>query len=167
MWAHYADNYAGAVIEFDGAHEFFNGAFDIQYSSHRPIRDFTLYSNEPIPIAEMCEKSIEWEYEKEVRVARSLSDCQFSRMGSDFPIFVMDVPIECISGVILGERVSQDITIAIFRLIESNTIRGNRAVVNHWDYNLELTGFKIGPYKSGGKEISAFTFRNYRHFPSL
>ena len=42
MWAHYADKYAGAVIEFDGDHEFFNGAFDIQYSRHRPIRDLLL-----------------------------------------------------------------------------------------------------------------------------
>ena len=25
MWAHYADNYAGAVIEFDGSHEFLSG----------------------------------------------------------------------------------------------------------------------------------------------
>ena len=59
MWAHYADNYAGAVIEFDGDHEFFNGAFDIQYSRHRPIRDLMLYLKEPIRIAEMCEKSLE------------------------------------------------------------------------------------------------------------
>ena len=59
MWAHYADNYAGAVIEFDGDHEFFNGAFDIQYSRHRPIRDLMLYLKEPIRIAEMCEKPLE------------------------------------------------------------------------------------------------------------
>ena len=43
----------------------------------------------------------------------------------------------------------------IFRLIEDTAIMGDRAVVNHWDYNLELGPLKIGPYQSGGKTISS------------
>ena len=167
MWGHYADGYAGAVIEFDGDHEFFDWAFDIQYSSHRPVRDLTLYLNAPIPIAELCEKSIEWEFEQEVRVARALSDCKFSRQSSDFPVFVVDIPPQCIKRVILGERVDQGVAMEIFRLIEDTAIMGDRAVVNHWDYNLELGPLKIGPYQSGGKTISSPALRNYRDYPSL
>ena len=51
MWAHYAENYAGVVIEFDGSHEFFEWEFDVHYSHDRPIRDLALYWHERIPIA--------------------------------------------------------------------------------------------------------------------
>ena len=95
MWAHYADAFTGAVIEFDGNHEFFEWAFEIEYSPHRPIRDVTLYLNEQIPIAEVCDKSIEWRFEEEARVARNLLDCQQEGMSGDYPIYVMQhVPRE-------------------------------------------------------------------------
>ena len=95
MWAHYADAFTGAVIEFDGNHEFFEWAFEIEYSRHRPIRDVTLYLNERIPIVEVCDKSIEWRFEEEVRVARNLLDCQQEGMSGDYPIYVMQhVPRE-------------------------------------------------------------------------
>ena len=64
MWAHYAEEFSGAVIEFDGSHEFFARAFEIQYSRRRPIRELTLYLRERIPIGEMCDKSTEWKFEK-------------------------------------------------------------------------------------------------------
>src|ERR1700738_339215 len=38
MWSHYADQYAGAVVEFDSSHEFFAGQIDVEYRSTRPRR---------------------------------------------------------------------------------------------------------------------------------
>jgi hypothetical protein len=78
MWSHYADQYAGAVVEFDGGHEFFDGQVDIEYRSLRPMRDVSAYVSppEPIPVAELCAKSEQWKYEQEVRVIRSLADCE-------------------------------------------------------------------------------------------
>ena len=167
MWAHYAENFAGAVIEFDGCHPFFKWAFDVHYSHERPIRDLALYWRERIPIAELCNKSTAWKYEEEVRVARALSGCQLIRASSDFPVLVTKVPPECIKSVILGERVDQDTAKEIFDIIRDNEIIGNRAVINHWDYDLELMGFKLGPYESGGKKVSSFMYRVYRNFPRL
>ena len=162
MWAHYADAFAGAVIEFDGNHEFFSWAFEIQYSRHRPIRDLTLYLNEQIPIAEVCDKSIEWGFEREVRVARNLLDCQLKGMSGDFSICMMHVPPECIRGVILGERVDNLACKEIYDLIEESRITGYRAVIDHWTYTLTRMHLKLS-----GTGKSWFTFRNYRHFPSL
>ena len=167
MWAHYAESFSGAAIEFDGDHEFFEWAFDVQYSHDRPIRDFELYRSESIPIAEMCDKSIEWQYEKEVRLARCLSDCRLSKVENGVPIYLAEIPRECIKRVILGERVSNDNAKEIFDIIQDNDIIGSRAVINHWEYDLELTGFKLGPYKSGGKMISSFMYRFERNFPRL
>ena len=162
MWAHYADAFAGAIIEFDGNHEFFERAFEIQYSRRRPIRELTLYLNEQIPIAEVCDKSIEWRFEREVRVARNLMDCQLKGMSGNYPIYVVHVPPECIRGLILGERVDNLACKEIYDLIEESRIAGDRAVIDHWTYTLDRM-----PFKLSGTRQSWFTFRNYRHFPSL
>ena len=167
MWAHYAEGFAGAVIEFDGSHKFFEWAFDVHYQYDRPIRDFELYQREPIPIAEMCDKSSEWKYENEVRLARCFSDCELSHYRSCPPIYVCELPPGCIIRVIIGERANQYVAKEVFDLIEHTEIAGDRAVINHWDFGLERMLFKVGPYKSGGKKVSSFAFRNYRHFPSL
>ncbi|MDE0219179.1 MAG: DUF2971 domain-containing protein [Spirochaetaceae bacterium] len=162
MWAHYAEAFAGAVIEFDGNHEFFEWTFEVQYSRDRPIRDVTLYFEEEIPISEVCDKSIEWRFEKEVRVARNLMDCKLKGMSGNFPVYVADVPPECIRGVILGERVDNLECKEIYDLIEESRITGDRAVIDHWTYALDRT-----PFKLSGPKQSWFTFRNYRNFPSL
>ena len=167
MWAHYANEYTGAVIEFDGDHEFFEWAFDVYYSDERPIRDLELYSREPIPIAEMCDKSTEWSYEREVRVARCLSDCELIGTGSGIPIFVIEIPPECIRRVIIGERVNQDVAKEVYDIIECTDIAGDRAVINYWDYELDLQRFKIGPLKDEPKKNSSFVYRVYRNFPRL
>ena len=139
MWAYYAENYAGAVIEFDGNHKFFEWAFDVHYSYDRPIHDLALYLSKPIPIAEMCNKSTEWEHEREVRVPRCLSDCEkLSISCSGVSIYVSEVPRDCIKRVIVGERAKQDVVKEIFNIIENTDIVGHRAVINHFDYNLEL-----------------------------
>ena len=106
MWSHYADGYSGALVKFNETHEFFSGHFDVKYSEHRPKRDIASYmgSGGPIPIAELCVKAKEWEYEKEVRVVRSLADCRCVDAANGFPIYVMDIPSDCIESVILGER---------------------------------------------------------------
>jgi hypothetical protein len=108
MWSHYGDQYAGAVIEFDGSHEFFAGQIDIDYRSARPRRHVDAYlSDVPIPLAELCAKPDQWAYEREVRIIRKLEDCQ--PKGQDqrgFPVFVQPIPNGAIKSVILGERIS-------------------------------------------------------------
>ena len=166
MWAHYADQYAGAVIEFDGDHEFFRGAFDIHYSSRRPIRDLMLYLNEEIPIAEMCEKPLDWKYEQEVRLARALSDCERVNGDAETAICVAEMPISCIKRVILGERFDQSTMIDIFRMIRDTKIEGDWAILDHWSYEPKLNPFKFS-YPSGGRVVSSIVFRNYRDFPNF
>ena len=62
MWSHYADQYAGAVVEFDGGHDFFRNQVDVEYRPRRPMRAVGAYvsSPEPIPVAELCAKSEKW-----------------------------------------------------------------------------------------------------------
>ena len=166
MWAHYADEYAGAVMELDGDHEFLDWAFDVHYSSHRPVRDYRLYLNAPIPIVELCEKSTDWAFEQEIRVPRALSDCQRvdNPRSPNYPIYVTEIPPECIKRVILGERFNEDEAFEIYRLAERADVMVSRSYVNHWDYNLGLFGTS---YRKGDKIINSPSLRNPRDFPNL
>ena len=126
-----------------------------------------LYLNAPIPIAELCEKSSDWVFEQEVRVPKALSDCQKSGpnpRNSNYPVFITEVPPECIKRVILGERFDEEETFRISRLAEDADVLVARSFVNHWDYNLEL--FETA-YKKGGKTINPLVLRNPRDFPGL
>lgn len=167
MWAHYADSFTGAVIEFDGNHEFFEWTFDVHYSEERPIRDLELYWREPIPIAEMCDKSNEWEYEKEVRLARCLSDCTDTKDTKDgFPIYVHDIPPECIKKVIIGERVENRTAFELYCLMEGTDIVGERVSIEGWNYNLRTQPFRtLNALRKNGSSFVAF--RNFRDFPNL
>jgi hypothetical protein len=137
MWSHYADQYAGAVIEFDGSHEFFNGQIDVEYRPLRPIRDVGAYVSppEPIPVAELCTKSERWEYEQEVRVIRSLADCEKRGIGPrGFPVYTQNFPPECIRSVTLGERTPVVEQRAIYDAVKDTRITLALAAIDHGGY---------------------------------
>ncbi len=50
MWAHYADEYKGAIITFNDAHEFFNGKIEIDYREQRPKKDISAYTYDECPV---------------------------------------------------------------------------------------------------------------------
>lgn len=108
MWSHYADQYSGAVIEFDTDHDFFKGLIEVEYSKLRPQKsvNYYIYSETPIPIAELCVKSDVWAYEAEYRIVRDLRDCTCVGRCNGFDVYVSSVPVECIKSICLGERSS-------------------------------------------------------------
>ena len=149
MWAHYADSYSGAIVEFKESHELFRGAIDVEYCTHRPKLDLGSYNNpvnEPVPIAELCVKSKEWEYEKEIRIVRALFDCRRIQ-GHDqaHPIYVQELPADCIVSVVLGERTTIDDQREIFSLLEGGHIRLYLEAVSNWGYDFRREPIWRGP----------------------
>jgi hypothetical protein len=106
MWSHYGEQYMGAVVGFDGAHEFFANQIDVEYRSTRPRRHVKTYlAGHPVSLAELFAKSEQWDYEQEVRIVRRLADCKPGGTdGRGFPVFVQHIPREAIKVVIMGER---------------------------------------------------------------
>ena len=146
MWSHYADQYAGAVVEFDGSHEFFDGQIDIEYRPLRPMRDVGAYTSTqgPIPIAELCAKSEHWQYEHEVRVIRSLSDCEKRGIGQrGFPVYLQQLPPECIKSVTLGERTPVAAQRAIYSAVKDTRIALALAAVEHRGYAFRQEQIKM------------------------
>ena len=153
MWSHYADRYSGAVVEFDETHEFFSGHFEMEYSDRRPKKDISAYIdvNEPIPIAELCVKPKEWEYEEEVRVVKSLVDCRCvgTSKGDGFPAYVLDVPPDCIQSVTLGERTSNCQLREIWDLVKDmDHVSLYLAAVSNWGYEFRREYVKLPGMKT-------------------
>ena len=146
MWSHYADNYSGAIVEFDETHEFFSGHFDVRYSEHRPKVDIASYINDekPVPIAELCVKAKEWEHENEVRVVRSLSDCRCVGTANGFPIYVLGAPSNCIKSIILGERMPNNHQREIWESVKDiGHISLYLGAVSNWGYEFRREPIKL------------------------
>ena len=124
MWSHYADQYQGAVISFDSDHKFFVDQINVEYVTDRPKIPIETYAAQPIPLAELCNKSEKWRYEEEVRIARPLNECkktgQFDSRG--FPVFTSELPQDAIVNIALGERTPVARQKEIYSLVKPTTI---------------------------------------------
>ena len=147
MWSHYADQYAGAVVEFDGDHEFFSGQVDVEYRPLRPMRDVSAYVSpaEPIPVAELCAKSEQWKYEQEVRVIRGLAaDCEDRGPGPrGFTIYTQQLPQACVKSVTLGERTPVCEQRAIYDAVKETRITLTLAAIDHRGYAFRREWIKL------------------------
>lgn len=147
MWSHYADDYSGAVVVFDGAHEFFSDKIAVEYHPLRPRHHLGLYlAGTPIPVAELCVKSDQWSYEKEVRIIRILAECdQIEKIDQrKFPIFVQRIPINAIKSVILGERTPVDEQREIFARVAETKISLSLAAIDHSGFVFREEVIKFG-----------------------
>ncbi|MCU5773072.1 DUF2971 domain-containing protein [Erwiniaceae bacterium BAC15a-03b] len=160
MWAHYADNYSGAVIEFDDNHEYFEGAFEISYVEDRPKihMDYFLDKKE-VAISELCIKSNEWSYEREWRLARSFKDCKKIKTGKGIPdIFTMPLPLDSIKGIVLGERCSLENAKKTFHRIKNTSISLKIAALANWKYEFRYETVKFNlPINEMCAPISPYT----------
>ncbi|MCI0147540.1 DUF2971 domain-containing protein [Paraburkholderia sediminicola] len=136
MWSHYADQYQGAVITFDADHEFFADQIEVEYVEERPKKHIDSYKSEPVPVAELCAKSIEWTYEQEVRIVRPLQDCKRMEKTDTrgFPVFTADIPQEAIVSVALGERTPVSQQQEIYQLVINTKIGLTLSAVDNVGY---------------------------------
>jgi hypothetical protein len=110
MWAHYASDHAGFVVEFDASHPWMNqdtskpgvGAVrQIVYGDERPI-----VSRESNPLDSYFFKSREWSYEGEWRLVMRLADATKTLSSPPSDIRLFEIPGAAISAIFLGARIS-------------------------------------------------------------
>lgn len=135
MWAHYADQHKGAVIEFDVQHEFFNrrhGPNDdlrhfraVTYTQQRPA----VYLTDSDAIDFFYFKSTEWKYEHEWRLIVPLIDCSERKNTAppSLPVCLFRVPPECVLSVIVGCRMPEQEKFDLVNLVRSNPAFGHVA----------------------------------------
>jgi len=128
MWAHYADNHTGLVLEFDENHPF----FDQRFSSSMPTRHLlqVMYQRNlpllpfPLPYAEdlfafWLTKTSDWAYEREWRMALPLDQAASVLEATPYSVHLFRLPLEAILGVILGARMPPSEKMRIVALIRS------------------------------------------------
>lgn len=111
MWAHYADQYRGFVIQFDGTHEFFNPkdgnhiVREVKYKEERPWVGLDDAINDEAQEI-LYTKSPDWGYEKELRLVRQIRHGVRVEAAPGKPAYAFALPPECITSVLLGCRAS-------------------------------------------------------------
>lgn len=122
MWAHYANNHNGFVIQFDETHEFFSPTFHegqaleltkVEYSAQRPVLSYSTLNTPSL----YYRKSPEWSYESEWRLIKPLSVAKTELLHPQFPRYLFEVPPSAIKGVVVGLSVSHTTRQEIFDLL--------------------------------------------------
>jgi len=139
MWAHYTDNHAGFVIEFDDTHCFFDQRLNdhdmmrhlrhVEYSMVRPNitlieTDTGELDNEKLTNHFMVNffytKSRAWEYEKEVRMLLPLEAGQ-KLADSKEDIYLFSLPSDSLKGIYLGYKIQPNIRQKISELLKNDS----------------------------------------------
>ena len=146
LWAHYASNHLGYLIGLDRSHPFLSlrvsdggktQARKITYTTQRNI----FSSSDPDYHEKLfCEKSIDWAYEEEERVFRSLEDLDSRGRIDSFgnKIHLFDLPNDLIQRVVIGARMKLDDERRIIAAISKN---GINCLVQK--ARISLTEFKV------------------------
>lgn len=116
MWAHYADDHNGIVVQFDGDHPFlstedFRGGA-VSYRDERPVLS---YSNIRSPEL-FFRKSTEWSYEREWRFVRYLQEADEVIEAEPSPIHLYGLPPDLITGIIIGVGVEHEKRVGLMEL---------------------------------------------------
>jgi DUF2971 family protein len=153
MWAHYAEDHRGFVVEFDCEHPSFtrsvknNQEFGtlrrVQYSNERPKRSFFQLTGLEV----LFTKSKEWEYEREWRIVRKLEDASTAVTSGTSSVYLFQVPPESIRSIILGCRMPADTKDSIAQAVSRNpqlsslTLLAAKLHEREFSLNFEEVGF--------------------------
>lgn len=122
MWAHYANNHRGFVIQFDETHEFFAPTSHeeqlleltkVEYSAQRPVLSYSSINSPTL----YYRKSPEWAYENEWRIIKPLRAARKTLAHPDYPRFLFELPPSAVKGVIIGLSVPQSVQLELSELL--------------------------------------------------
>jgi hypothetical protein len=112
MWSFYCDGGRGVVIEFDPSHAWFNCKTAENDSFHHLRKVQYVEDREPTYFLSAKEdevlytKTLEWEFEKELRIIRKFTEAKVKVGLDDYgkDVWLFDIPSSAIKSVILGYR---------------------------------------------------------------
>ena len=152
MWAHYADGHTGFVLELDGSHDFFKGNNSllgfakperVEYRLERPRMTIEKTSEEAALQDIFFVKDSQWEYEKEWRYLKNITDAHKKIVvtnGHDVHLFKL--PPKCIKGIILGCYSSEELKNKIVELgrddPEFGHLRIQQARISETHYSIAI-----------------------------
>jgi Protein of unknown function (DUF2971) len=165
MWAHYAAQHTGYVIEIDMAHEFWK-AFDganvergpdalrkVAYSEHRPGRGGVGLSVTDVYFT----KSVKWAYEQEWRILRNVGDADHTmNIEGKLPIYLYSFPKESVKTILLGCRVSDTLRESVLEIVRTTPEYAKTTV---YEGEIDDADFKINFNEIWSAKVSRGTAR--------
>lgn len=109
MWAHYAGNHTGFVIEFDTEHMWFRRSDDQAKSRLQKVVYLDEVLEEPFinPQAAFISKTTDWKHEREWRLNCGVDKIE-KVLGSEIdPIHLVSFPKETVSSIIVGQKATE------------------------------------------------------------
>jgi hypothetical protein len=113
MWSHYTRSYSGFCVGFHREHDFFGGdpgfhspefpLSDVIYSPDRLLMDQGRLGPEASTRL-LLTKSLDWEYEREMRKVAFLNKADVTVDAIPFKISLFKIPFDAVSELIVGHR---------------------------------------------------------------
>ena len=134
MWSFYCDGSRGVVIEFSSSHAWFNGKTSDNDSFHHLRKVRYVDEREPMYLldtktdattkdeAVLYTKISEWEFEKEWRIIRNVTEAK-EKAGPDpygKDVLLFDIPPSAIQAVIFGYRTTPENETALRKIVSAN-----------------------------------------------
>lgn len=141
MWANYAENHTGLVLEFETEHHFFKPIIKVEYTHDIPtinLEEFEEIETNPLKYLKIIKnKSINWNYEREQRIFKLLRQNDRIEDNLDslsFPIFLFRFPPHCLKGIIFGARFSEKTIDKFLKLVDYkiySNLAFSKMTINH------------------------------------
>lgn len=118
MWAHYCAEHTGIVVGFDADHSVFHdggpSVRPVLYTAQCPEVVFSRMTG----IDMWFTKNAQWTYEEEMRHTKILPEIRQGTPHDErgHPVFLFELPRDCVTSIIAGSRASQDTISAIREL---------------------------------------------------
>jgi hypothetical protein len=128
LWAHYADEHRGAVLEIEIDDSEFSNTYEakggsenrgeIKYVRNRP----RLSLKDDVLMAHLFNKSFHWEYEVEYRVVRDLTHAdKIIENKPDYDICLFRLPLRCLRSITFGVRFDRKLRGKLARRIKGSS----------------------------------------------
>lgn len=149
MWAHYANNHEGFVVEFDCDHSFFQQGLGedvirtslskVVYSQNVPTTSLLDMKNFDFVLT----KSYDWSYEQEWRMLLQNKDCKKTIPAEPHDICLFEIPAESMKRVILGCRADFELIQSAKKKLIGNNIELAQATIVRSHFGLEIRQVKF------------------------
>ncbi|WP_105431057.1 DUF2971 domain-containing protein [Neorhizobium sp. T6_25] len=122
MWAFYAGNHSGIVIEVSTESSWFKNKDDISKTRLHKVHYIDGVFDEILdnPQAAFGSKTTVWSYEKEWRMYCGPNDIEKTISASPDPIHLIGFPSDVVKSVIVGFRASDDVIAGVRRVVNKN-----------------------------------------------
>ncbi len=146
MWSHYTSSYSGFCVGFDSGHPYFSGSknyigdrsglLSVKYEKNRFVVPSTDLSDEDVHSV-LLAKSMDWQYEDEVRLVSVLSLADKRILKDPYPVDLFEIPRSAISEVIIGSRAGSDLLEQAKSTAKALNVKIYQTKVSDTSYDIE------------------------------